>query len=232
MIIKLNYVKNFQKEKIKATVRYNGHRRGKEGEKMSRDYFGWDNKRFDKDEIYTMIDAAAKDMKYFRFKLSPDPHTVNTDKNLDLWKVTQDFMLKIRDQRGAFQFVAVEHNDHTDIPHVHAIVLLGGRVTKADLADFRQMGREVTLSQRQALASAQEKRHHLSFIAHASFGYKSQQNRRIASGKAIYIHQPRELTPLCPQGGLHSMVKLTGNEGKYYCPVHERVYEQAQGLSL
>ena len=228
-IVKANYTKS--NGSAKANIRYIQHRKGKDGATIVRTLFGSDG-TMNRGEAYQMIDEAEKNIKFFRFVLNPDPQKENAQKNLDLWKVTQDFMLKVRDKRGAFQFVAVEHNDHTDKPHIHAVCLLSGKVTKADLASFRQMGREVALSQREALESAKEKRHQLSFIKYAAREYKSQQNISKAGEKAVYIRKARQPTLSCPQGGMHSIVKIKGTDGKYYCPVHKRVYEQELGLSL
>jgi hypothetical protein len=150
MVIRLNFVKHFQKQKIKATIRYNSHRRGRDGEKMSRQNFGWDNRDLEKDEIYQMMDAAPKGTNFFRFKINPDPKTENPRKNLDLRDLTIKFMLKLQELKGReIQFIATIHNqfDHTGRPHVHAVVLLKGRITRKNLKDLIQTGRSLALKQ-------------------------------------------------------------------------------------
>jgi hypothetical protein len=99
MVIRLNFVRHFEKQKIKATIRYNSHRRGRDGEKMSRQNFGWD-RDLEKDEIYQMIDTAPKGTNFFRFKINPDPKTENPAKNLDLRDLTIKFMLKLQELKG------------------------------------------------------------------------------------------------------------------------------------
>lgn len=157
MVIKLNFVKHFQKQKIKATIRYNSHRRGRDGEKMSRQNFGWD-RELENDEIYQMIDAAPKGTNFFRFKINPDPKTENPAKNLDLRDLTIKFMLKLEELKGRkIQFIAAVHNqfDHTDRPHIHAVVLLKGKITRKNLQDLRQAGRALALKQQKRFTMVQ-----------------------------------------------------------------------------
>ena len=59
---KVNYTTN--RAKIKATFRYNAHRKGKGGEKITRPNFGWDGE-IKKLDAYEMIDTAEKGTIFF-----------------------------------------------------------------------------------------------------------------------------------------------------------------------
>ena len=152
MFIGFNFVKGWRREAkqfIKSTFRYNCHRRGRDGEKMSRENFGWNNKKLEKDEIYQMIDGTEKGTVFFRFKISPDPTKENPKKDLDLKHLTQKIMQTLVDRKQKHvQFIAVCHDDHTDIAHVHAIVFFRGRIDKVDIAALKKAALQETAEQR------------------------------------------------------------------------------------
>src|SRR5919109_3681139 len=131
-IVKVSYTRS--RGAIKANLRYNMHRPGKDREKTTRQLFGWDGD-LTKEEAYRMIDEAEKGTIGFRFILNFDPKKENAKKDLDLRDLTTQFMLKLRELKNnqAFEYFAVEHNDHTDLPHIHAVVLFHGKIFKKDL---------------------------------------------------------------------------------------------------
>jgi hypothetical protein len=237
MFIEANYIKPYQKRsdqilQIKAALRYNAHRPTLEGAKGARQLFGWDGE-LDKNQAYEMIDAAERGTRYWRFKISPDPKTENPQKKVDLREVTTKIMGKLQERKGKVEFIAVVHDDHSPINHIHAIVLFKERMEAKDYAMLRQVGRQACLSQQQGRKQMQK------FLqkfqqAQRSIAPLSTSYRPIgmAGGRARRMRKAREPTLPCSQGGMHSMVKLKGETEKYYCPVHKKVYEQSAGLSL
>src|SRR5215468_4600084 len=84
-IFKANYVKRGKTAKAlaKASVRYIQHRRGKDGERITRTLFGSDGV-MERYEAYQMIDEAQKGSFFYRFVLSPDPKREDHNHDLDM----------------------------------------------------------------------------------------------------------------------------------------------------
>src|SRR5205823_1108587 len=84
-IFKANYVKRGTTAKAlaKASVRYIQHRRGKDGERITRTLFGSDG-MMERHEAYQMIDEATKGSFFYRFVLSPDPKREDHNHDLDM----------------------------------------------------------------------------------------------------------------------------------------------------
>jgi hypothetical protein len=149
------WVKQDIKAAAKATLGYIGHRVGKEKEKMDRTLFGHGGALID-EQVERMIDEAPDNTYFFRLILSPDPNGENQERNLDLWKLTKDIVefLEQRLGRENLPFIGAEHNDHTDIPHVHALILIQ-RMGKEMLIDkdtinaVRKMATDRALGQKQ-----------------------------------------------------------------------------------
>src|SRR3954451_11031409 len=103
------------KQRVKANARYIAHRRGKDGEKMSRERFGHDGK-LTKEQIYQMIDTAKKDTWFYKLVISPDPRMEDAYKDLDLRALTSQTIAEFEATIGMkVQFFAAIHSDHR--PH-------------------------------------------------------------------------------------------------------------------
>jgi hypothetical protein len=136
--------------RAKANIRYITHRRDREGNKITRDLFGFDG-MLSKQDAYRMIDEAPKKGRYYyRMVISPDPRREDRYKDLDLRALTIATMLKLEERYGkAIQFIAAIHDDHAPHRHVHALVILNGRrLTRADFAALRDHARNRSLTQR------------------------------------------------------------------------------------
>ncbi len=141
----------------KANVRYIQHRPGKEGERVTRTLFGWDGEmgRYD---AYRMVDTAEKGSSFFRIKISPDPKTEDTKRDLHLREVTENIMQMFEGRiNKQVQWVAAEHDDHTPKRHVHVLAVARGRLNRQDLQSIIQKATEACLEQRRALDLAQER---------------------------------------------------------------------------
>ena len=111
-------------EKIKKTLNYIVHRPGREGEKLNRELFGDMEESIRKEDAYRLIDASAG-MTFFHLKLNFHPEREDTRKDLNLRDITRQSMVALEERlQRPIRFLAVEHNDHTDLRHIHAIMLV------------------------------------------------------------------------------------------------------------
>jgi hypothetical protein len=80
-IVKAKYVRG--KPRIKAHLRYITHRRGRDGERITRPLFGRDG-ALTKHQIYEMIDAARRGAVFHKFVINFHPVKEDTRKDLNL----------------------------------------------------------------------------------------------------------------------------------------------------
>jgi hypothetical protein len=233
MYIGTNYIKPFlkreiQKQQIKAHLRYITHRPTLEGDRGARQLFGWDGDT-SKNQGYQIIDTAKKGTRFWRFKISPDPKTENPEKKIDLRKLTMQVMVELQERKGNVDFIAVIHNDHSDIPHVHAIVIFKERLEVKDLKALRDVARGAALSQQKNRILVQEYLKYLRFLQY----YQRPQrfvDRPIGMAGGYAAPKGRQQALACPNGMRHETVKL--KSGKSWCRSCEQVLEQSAGLSL
>jgi hypothetical protein len=98
-----------------------------------------------KDQAEWLIEHASKNTYFFRWILSLDLNEENGEKDLDLWQLARDGVAWLEERLkrpGEIHLIGAEHNDHTGIPHIHAILLIERRgreliLTKKDIEDFR-----------------------------------------------------------------------------------------------
>src|SRR6184192_4216805 len=146
-IVKATYTKSSRG--AKASIRYIEHRPGKDNAKINRTLFGIDG-AMGRWEAYAMIDEAEKGSLFFRFVISPDPQTEDTEKDLFLREITEQTMLSLEDRlHREVQWVAAEHNDHAPHRHVHIVAVVPGRLQVHNFQSMRKIATEVALAQRQ-----------------------------------------------------------------------------------
>ena len=106
-----------------------------------------------------MIDEAQKGSIFFRFVISPDPATEDTERDLFLREITEHTMLGLEDRlRREIQWVAATHDDHAPHRHVHILAILPKKLQVHDLKALRAIATEAALEQRhQRDAASQEK---------------------------------------------------------------------------
>jgi len=153
----VNYIprNRFANRKAKATLGYNETRKGKEGEEIVRKLFGKTGP-LTREQADWLIENASKNTYFFRWILSPDETEENKEKDLDLWKLARDGVRWLEERlhrEGEIQLIGAEHNDHTEIPHIHAILLIERRgreniLTGKDLDAFRNAIHQMALDQR------------------------------------------------------------------------------------
>lgn len=161
-IVKNNYVKRNGRERAnaKATIRYIQHRTGKDGERMHRTLFGNDG-IMERQLAYRMIDEAEGGSVFYRFIISPDAKTEDTQRDLRLREITEKTMLKLEEQcNQQVQWVASIHEDHSSYRHAHIVAVVPGRLPQPVFRDLpralREAATEACLEQRQELDRARE----------------------------------------------------------------------------
>jgi hypothetical protein len=221
------------KKTAKERLSYIAGRPGKEKEDMSRPLFGFGG-QMSREQAERMIANAPKGTIFFPIILSPDPTRENTEKDLDLWHVTRQTFVVLERRlhlEGNIQFIAAEHNDHTEIAHIHSIALIkGGRIGKEELRLLRQAATQEALLQRHARDVVRDHAH-----VHTL--------RRQKSPVAIPKHavegrrRGRGVGPVRTQGGCLQCGygNLTGIPRSYvFCPnCHKRLKrERSAGITL
>src|SRR5258708_30462116 len=139
------FVMNYMQSRgaAKANIKYMQHRPGRDGTKITRTLFGWDG-ALDRQEAYRLVDAADKASAFFRIKISPDPKTEDTRRDLSLRQATETIMQTIEERlRKPVHWVAAEHDDHTAKRHVHVLAIARGRLNREDLGAIIQQATAV-----------------------------------------------------------------------------------------
>jgi predicted Zn-ribbon and HTH transcriptional regulator len=134
-IVKSKYVRG--KSRIKAHLRYITHRRGMEGERMTRPLFGREDP-LSKQQIYEMIDATKRGAVFHKFVINFHAVKEDTRKDLNLWEVTRKTLDHIKTPFGdSVPFVATIHNDHTLLRHVHGFFIVEGRLNREEFKKIK-----------------------------------------------------------------------------------------------
>ena len=236
-----NYIPHnkFARAKAKATLGYNETRKGKDGEEIERKLFG----KFGpltREQAEWLIEHASKQTYFFRWILSPDLQAENGEKDLDLWQLARDGVrwLEERLRRlGEIQLIGAEHNDHTGIPHIHAILLIERRgreliLNKQDIDDFRDIVHKLALEQRRNRQQSQERA-----VLAAKQATQRRQEYQPQRRKAVLGHQTvrepsfalRSTTCMVCQG--EKAVTLL-KEGKERCPACGRELTRRKEAAL
>src|SRR5918997_1444727 len=134
-IVKSKYIRG--KPRIKAHLRYITHRRGVDGERITRPLFGRDG-ALSKLQIYDMIDATRRGAVFHKFVINFHRLKEDTRKDLNLWELTRKTLEQIKTQFGnSVPFIATIHNDHTPLRHIHGFFIVEGRLPKEEFAKIK-----------------------------------------------------------------------------------------------
>src|SRR5688572_2771913 len=134
-IVKSKYVRG--KSRIKAHLRYITHRRGMEGERMTRPLFGRDGP-LSKLQIYEMVDGTKRGTVFQKFVINFHPVKEDTRKDLNLWEITRKTLEHIKTKFGnSVPFDATIHDDHTLLRHIHGFFIVEGRLSKEEFAKIK-----------------------------------------------------------------------------------------------
>jgi hypothetical protein len=145
-IVKATYTRS--RSEAKAFVRYIQHRKGLDGQKITRELYGIDGAMV-RLEGYELIDAAEKGTAFFRIIINPDPATEDTHKDLSLKEITSQTMQTLAERVGKdVPYIAATHADHTLLQHAHILACVKGRLNTQDLQALRQTATQAALEQR------------------------------------------------------------------------------------
>ena len=152
-IFKANYVKRGKDapKRAKASIRYIQHRRGKDGEKISRTLFNQDGP-MERIDAYSIIDEAKKGSYFYRFIISPDPKKEDHNHDLDMRDIAERTMLALEERLGVpIQWLGAVHADHAPHLHAHLIAVVPKKLYVKDFMALRQHATEACLEQREFL---------------------------------------------------------------------------------
>ena len=224
--------------KIKKTLNYIVHRPGREGEKLSRELFGNTAESIHKDDAYRLFDAGGG-MTYFHLKVNFHPKQEDTRKDLNLRDITRQSIAVLEERlQRTIRFLAVEHNDHTDLRHIHAIVLVklrrGERIGREDWKVCREMATEQARLQRRALDIVRRVQRDLQWQGRVAKHFFIRASG-MAGGKAIYtrgrLMRTLPIPHPCPKcDGLMRQALKTLKNGMKWCPIHGVIREPSQKL--
>src|SRR5687768_387953 len=160
-IVKARYVRG--KDRIKAHLRYMTHRRGEEGERITRPLFGREG-ALSKQQIYDMIDNTRRGAVFHKFVINFHPVKEDTHKDLNLWELTRKTLEHIETQFGdSVPFVATIHDDHTLLRHIHGFFIVEGRLNKEEFRKIKGLWKVASAEarrQRRRLDRMQESLHY------------------------------------------------------------------------
>jgi hypothetical protein len=247
MYIGLNYIRHTRqaRKSANATLGYNETRLGKDGAEIERQLFGKSGP-LTKEQAKWQIDTASPNTYFWRMRLSPDPNGENAGKNLDLWELTRDAVRWLEERLGRpgeIGLIGAEHNDHTEIAHIHAILLIERRgsqkiITKDDINAFREAVAQMAFDQRldrqlvtEREAVQQQQRHQQRQQVQTDQGTRTRAlpaSRHSERLVAPVFRAARQICPVC-QGEEAQKKLLTGVE---ICPACGRYLGQGRELSL
>jgi hypothetical protein len=82
---------------------------------------------------------------------SPHPTREDTYKDLPIQRIFENTVRQLQLRLGKqIQYLAVLHDDHSEIRHIHSILVLRGRITRADIKALRAFATDSALLERQA----------------------------------------------------------------------------------
>ena len=119
-VVRANYVKRGRNERkvAKANIRYIQERPGRDKEKLTRTLFGAADS-MGRYEAYQFINDAPKGTFFYRLKLSPDPATEDTKRDLHMQKLTRQMMQRLEKRlKTTIPWAGALHDDHTDKRHI------------------------------------------------------------------------------------------------------------------
>jgi hypothetical protein len=135
-VVKANYVRKGVGERVtaKANIRYIQERPGRDKEKLTRPLFN-NAGVIGRHEAYQFIDEEGSKGRYFyRLKLSPDPNSEDTKRDLNMQKLTRQMMQRLEKRlKTTIPWAGALHDDHTDIRHVHILAAIPRRLQKYEL---------------------------------------------------------------------------------------------------
>ena len=204
-IVKARYVRG--KSRIKAHLRYITHRRGEEGERITRPLFGRDG-ALTKQEIYDMIDKVGRGAVFHKFVINFHPVKEDTRKDLNLWEVTRKTLEHIKTQFGnSVPFIATIHDDHTLLRHVHGFFIVEGRLPKEEFKKIKGLWKVATAEVKRQRKRLDRMRKGLRYPKLIPLIEKYKHKRAQGRGRGLRMRDVRTQPACqhCGYGGMYGM---------------------------
>jgi hypothetical protein len=202
-IVKARYVRG--KPRIKAHLRYITHRRGMEGEAVSRPLFGKEG-ALSKLQIYDMIDAAKRGAVFHKFVINFHPLKEDTHKDLNLWELTRKTLEQIKTQFGdSVPFVAAIHDDHTLLRHVHGFFIVEGRLSKEEFGKIRGLWKVASFEARSQRRRLDRMRTSLRYKKLIPLIEKYKRKHQQGRGRRMREIRMQPACQRCGYGGMYGM---------------------------
>jgi hypothetical protein len=223
-IVKVKYTRD--PGKIKEHLRYIVHRPGKDREHLTRELFDAFD-RTDKARTYELMDSTKHPL-FFKFIINPDPKREDPRKDLDLPHLTRQTLREMQRLIGRdVPFVAVIHDDHTPLRHIHAIAMLQGKIAKADFYQLKTLWKTATEAAREQRRSRDHVREHprVRYLTQARvLTQPVVTQRRYRSSKLLRFQRG------CDHCGFGQLTGIPSY--RLYCPSCHRPLNQETSLEL
>ena len=152
-VVRANYVTRGKdaRARAKANIRYIQERPGRDKETLTRTLFGAAGS-MGRYEAYQLINDAPKGTYFYRLKLSPDPATEDTKRDLHMQKLTRMMMHRLEKRlKTAIPWAGALHDDHTDKRHVHILAAIPRRLQRYELEALIREATAICREQRRGL---------------------------------------------------------------------------------
>jgi hypothetical protein len=223
-IVKVKYTRD--PINIKEHLRYIVHRRGKDRETMTRELFdAFDTT--DKPQAYERIDATKHPL-FFKIIINFDAKKEDKYKDLDLQHITRQTLSEMERLLGRdMPFVAVLHDDHTPLRHIHAIGMIAGRIAKADFQKLKTLWQTATKEARKQRRQRDRVREHprVQFLTQA----------KVLTQPVLTNQRHQRFKPLRIQHGCYhcGYGEFTGIPSDWlYCPSCHKPLKQERTLQI
>jgi hypothetical protein len=207
-VVRANYVKRGKpgRATAKANIRYIQERPGRDKEKLTRTLFGAADS-MGRYEAYQFINDAPKGTYFYRLKLSPDPATEDTKRDLHMQKLTRQMMHNLEKRlKTAIPWAGALHDDHTDKRHVHILAAIPRRLQKYELEALIKEATANCREQRRNLDFGKERALWRNAARHARTTYQT-----MKMGKRLHLKTDRQAqkSPLIHGEGRTAKVHTT-----------------------
>ncbi|MBV9482090.1 MAG: hypothetical protein JO249_15280 [Acidobacteria bacterium] len=169
----------------------------------------------EKEQAYRLIDEAGRGTKFIRIILSPDPIREDTNRDLDMRRLTVATIEALqRRLKTPIRFIAALHDDHTDKRHCHIIALCNRPL----------FGRDFSAMIRQATFEAGKERRTLDRTQGIVIKKSLRKGRVVVTARRQSTVQqsqtivvPESTMPVCPRAGMQPHPVIAIRPDVYWC---------------